>query len=73
MSNEKNPFAKDSLNLTEQARILKENPALAERLKAEAIEQAKAAPKEQPVSIIPWRTGGQAARKRTRKIWMPQG
>lgn len=29
----KNPFAKDNMNLTEQAKILKENPALAQQLK----------------------------------------
>ena len=29
-----NPWAKETLNLTEQARILKENPALAEQLKS---------------------------------------
>ncbi len=34
--NGKNPWARESLNLTEQARILRENPELAERLKAEA-------------------------------------
>jgi len=32
----KNPFAKDSINLTEQARILKENPTLANTLKSQA-------------------------------------
>lgn len=32
----KNPWAKDSFNLTEQGRIYKENPQMAERLKAEA-------------------------------------
>ena len=32
----KNPFAKDSFNLTEQGRILKENPAQAKALAAEA-------------------------------------
>jgi len=32
----KNPWSKNSLNLTEQARILRENPAQAARLKAEA-------------------------------------
>jgi len=32
----KNPWAKDSRNLTEQARILKENPKMAELLKQEA-------------------------------------
>ncbi|MDH0157350.1 hypothetical protein [Stutzerimonas stutzeri] len=31
-----NPFKKDSLNLTEQARVQRENPQLAARLKAEA-------------------------------------
>lgn len=31
-----NPFAKDSINLTEQARLFKENPDLAARLQAEA-------------------------------------
>jgi hypothetical protein len=31
-----NPWAKDTLNLTEQGRIFKENPALATQLKAEA-------------------------------------
>jgi len=31
-----NPWAKETLNLTEQARILKENPTLAETLKAQA-------------------------------------
>jgi len=33
---EKNPWAKDTLNLTEQARILRENPALAAQLKQQA-------------------------------------
>jgi flagellar biosynthesis chaperone FliJ len=32
----KNPFAKDSINLTEQARLLKENPTLANTLKSQA-------------------------------------
>ena len=32
----KNPFAKDSINLTEQGRLLKENPSLAKELKARA-------------------------------------
>lgn len=32
----KNPFVKGQVNLTEQGRLLKENPALAERLKKEA-------------------------------------
>ncbi|WDU82280.1 hypothetical protein [Caloramator sp. Dgby_cultured_2] len=32
----KNPWAKETFNLTEQAKILKENPALAEQLKAAA-------------------------------------
>lgn len=31
-----NPFSKDSYNLTEQMRLIEENPALAEQLKAEA-------------------------------------
>ena len=31
-----NPFAKESLNVTEQMRITKENPDLANRLKQEA-------------------------------------
>jgi len=31
---EKNPWAKETLNLTEQARILKENPTLAAKLKS---------------------------------------
>jgi len=33
---EKNPWAKETLNLTEQARILKEDPQLAAKLKSEA-------------------------------------
>ena len=33
---EKNPWAKETLNLTEQARILTENPNLAATLKAQA-------------------------------------
>jgi hypothetical protein len=32
----KNPFAKETLNLTEQARILREDPAMYETLKNEA-------------------------------------
>lgn len=32
-----NPFAKESRNLTEQAKLMRENPALASRLKAETI------------------------------------
>jgi multidrug efflux pump subunit AcrA (membrane-fusion protein) len=34
--NGKNPWAKDSINLTEQARLLKENPTLAATLKSQA-------------------------------------
>jgi len=33
---EVNPWKKDTFNLTQQAKILRENPALAARLKAEA-------------------------------------
>lgn len=33
---EKNPFAKGQINLTEQGRLLKENPSLAKKLMAEA-------------------------------------
>ncbi|HEY9659398.1 MAG TPA: hypothetical protein V6C65_13155, partial [Allocoleopsis sp.] len=37
----KNPWAKDSFNLTEQGRIFKQNPDLAHRLMAEAGVKAK--------------------------------
>lgn len=33
---QKNPFSKESLNLTEQARLVRENPQLAEQMKAHA-------------------------------------
>jgi hypothetical protein len=33
---QKNPWAKDSLNLTEQMRLARENPTLANKLKAQA-------------------------------------
>jgi hypothetical protein len=33
---QRNPFSKDSYNLTEQGRLFKEDPALAQRLRAEA-------------------------------------
>lgn len=36
VQNQRNPWAKETLNLTEQARIRRENPALAEKLKAAA-------------------------------------
>jgi hypothetical protein len=32
----KNPFAKDSLNLTEQMRLMRENPTLAAKLQSQA-------------------------------------
>jgi len=54
-----NPWRK--INLTEQARILKADPELAEKLKAEAEQAATAAAEEhkrtaqaEPQRIIPW-------------------
>jgi len=61
----KNPWARDSINLTEQARILRESPTLAEELRAAAKEQAEQ-PKPNPAVM-----GGRRSRRKT--PWLAGG
>jgi len=62
-----NPWAQGTINLTEQARILRESPTLAEELRAAAELQAAAEkPKPNPVVM-----GGRRSRRKT--PWLAGG
>ena len=73
-----NPWAKETRNLTEQARILKENPKLAQRMQAAAArvaEQAEAAKRSGTGqgAVLPEKVVALTGRKNRRQAfrWMP--